>query len=96
MGETAVKEKCLAVLSDGRSDGAYKDNVYGSYVHGIFDSHKVSGAIVKALYARKDMEYGGMLADRKKYKEMQYDLLADEVRRNVDMDLIYKILRKKV
>lgn len=95
MGETVVNEKRLAVLSDGRSDGAYKGSVYGSYVHGIFDSPAVSGVIVKALYARKGMEYGGAFVDRKKYKETQYDLLAEEVRKNVDMDLIYKILREK-
>jgi adenosylcobyric acid synthase len=96
MGETIVHEKSLCVLSDGRTDGTQKNNVYGSYVHGIFDSHEVSENIIKKLFEKKGMTYGGRAIDRKKYKEMQYDLLADEVRRNIDMNLIYRILKEGV
>ena len=30
------------------------------------------------------------------YKERQYDLLADTVRGNMDMDLVYKVLNREV
>ena len=42
------------------------------------------------------LEYGAERTDRKSYKERQYKLLADNVRANLDMELIYKILRKEV
>ena len=42
------------------------------------------------------LEYGAERTDRKSNKERQYKLLADNVRANLDMELIYKILRKEV
>ena len=87
MGETITEEAPL--LSCG---GAQKDSVYGCYVHGVFDSSVVSERIVKALFKQKGITYNGVKIDRKAYKEIQYNKLADEVRRNIDMKLVYKIL----
>lgn len=94
MGETAVNGNSLALLSDGRSDGAVCGNVCGSYVHGLFDSKAVSEAIIKALFRKNNIEYSGNAIDRKSYKQTQYDILADEVRKNINMNLIYKILEE--
>ncbi len=87
MGETSSESASL--LSCG---GAFEENVYGCYIHGIFDSADVSECIVKTLYEQKGLYYEGRKIDRKKYKEQQYDLLAEEVRKNIDMELVYKIL----
>lgn len=96
MGRTQTREDALATLEDGRMDGAFHGNVYGSYVHGIFDSKEVSGRMVQALYQTKGLKYGGTAIDRKAYKETQYEILADGVRQSVDMDLIYRILKEGV
>lgn len=96
MGDTKINEKNFSVLSNGKNDGACKNNIYGSYVHGIFDSKDVSESIVKTLFQKKGLEYKDIFIDRKKYKEMQYDLLADEVRKNIDMDFVYKILKEGI
>lgn len=96
MGRTQTREDALATLEDGRMDGAFHGNVYGSYVHGIFDSKEVSGRMVRALYQEKGLAYGGTAIDRKAYKETQYEILADGVRQSVDMDLIYRILEEGV
>ena len=96
MGETNIGGNVLSELDNGRADGSWKGNVCGSYVHGIFDSADISGEIVKALFRSKGLEYGAERTDRKSYKERQYKLLADNVRANLDMELIYKILRKEV
>jgi len=96
MGETSIGGNVLSELDNGRADGSWKGNVCGSYVHGIFDSADISGEIVKALFRSKGLEYGAERTDRKSYKERQYKLLADNVRANLDMELIYKILRKEV
>lgn len=93
MGETSAREKRLTLL-EGKADGAWKDNVYGTYVHGIFDSAEVSGGIVKILMEKKGIQYTGTATGRKAYKETQYDLLAAAVRENVDMEMIYKILEE--
>lgn len=91
MGETMSDDKPL--LDCG---GAQKGNVYGCYIHGIFDSSDVSERIVKTLYERKGLAYSGNKIDRRAYKEKQYDLLADEVRKNIDMELVYKILNEGI
>lgn len=89
MGETASEDTPL--LSCG---GAQSGNIYGCYIHGIFDSAEVSERIVKTLYSRKGIAYGGGKKDRRAYKEMQYDILADGVRNSLDMKMIYKIIDK--
>lgn len=96
IGRTNVGENSFTVLENDTADGAYSGNVCGSYVHGIFDSKEVSEALVKALFEKKGIEYTDKAADRKAYKEMQYNILADAVRENTDMNLIYKILEEGV
>ncbi|MDE6595784.1 MAG: cobyric acid synthase CobQ, partial [Oscillospiraceae bacterium] len=91
MGETFSESPSM--LSCG---GVFEDNIYGCYIHGIFDSADVSESIVKALYKRKNLKYSGKKIDRKIYKEQQYDLIADEVRKNIDMELLYKILNEEI
>ena len=91
MGETVGIEKPLLKLSDGRTDGAYKNNIYGSYLHGFFDSEEVVGAIINAISERKGIAVEKTIS-RSEYKERQYDLLADGVRKNIDMQKIYEMI----
>ncbi len=70
-------------------------NVYGSYIHGLFDENGVAEAVVSALYARRGLPFtpGGVF-DVRAYKESQYDKLAAAVRGALDMELVYKILEE--
>ncbi len=78
---------------DGNQDGCICNNVAGSYIHGIFDNMKVAGAIVKILADYKGVQLEETEEfDFAKYKEQQYDILADSFRKSVDMDEIYRIL----
>lgn len=91
MGETVGIEKPLLKLSDGRTDGAYKNNIYGSYLHGFFDSEEVVCVIINAISERKGIAAEKTI-NRSEYKERQYDLLADGVRKNIDMQKIYEMI----
>ena len=72
-------------------------NVYGSYIHGIFDAPGITDAILKALCRQKGIDFNALgTFDMKAYKEQQYDKLADAVREGLDMDLVYKILNREV
>jgi adenosylcobyric acid synthase len=83
----------LVELPDGTRDGAQKGNVYGTYLHGIFDENGIAGEILRALLERKGIDGTDfVMDDRKVYKERQYDLLADGVRASLDMEKIYRIL----
>jgi len=68
-------------------------NVYGSYIHGLFDAPGVADAVLAALCRKKGVDAGILRAfDERAYKERQYDLLADAVRGGLDMDFVYRVL----
>ena len=76
-------------------------NVYGTYVHGIFDDGGIAGEIAAALCRQKGLDAEKILGENKAfdpvaYKETQYNKLADEVRRSLDMDLIYRIIKEGI
>ena len=78
--------------TDG-TDGISHGNVYGTYIHGIFDKEKIVSEIVKSLAEKKGLsmeEVEGV--DLKAFKESQYDLLADTLRKHLDMKAIYQIM----
>ena len=76
---------------------AGSENVYGSYVHGIFDANGIADCILKALCEKKGADFSDLeVFDVKEYKERQYDLLADAVREGLDMDYIYRIINGEV
>ena len=94
MGRTLLSEnaKPLMRLENGMPDGCQKGNVYGSYLHGFFDSEGCREAILGALAAQKGVSLQAEPFDLKAYKERQYTLLAKRVRENIDMNMIYSIL----
>lgn len=80
-----------------KSDGAQKENVYGSYVHGIFDAQEVVKTIVSAVLKEKGLDCSKVNAFQlKEYKEKQYDALADAVRMALNMEKIYDIIEKGI
>ena len=72
-------------------------NVYGSYIHGIFDAPGVSDQILRAICTKKGLDFAALgTFDLQEYKGRQYDLLADTVRGGLDMELIYRIINREV
>lgn len=91
-GPTERTNEDEPVVMQGKGTSA---NVYGSYVHGLFDSGEMAGAIVRSLARRKGvkLEDGGFL-DYRSFKETQYDKLADTLREYMDMEEVYGMLRE--
>ncbi|MBQ4386947.1 MAG: cobyric acid synthase [Prevotella sp.] len=80
----------LLTLGDGRHDGYRVDEkCMGTYVHGILDNQPFIDYLL-APYAEKLKE--APLFDYQAYKQQQYDLLADHVRRYVDVPAVYRFL----
>lgn len=97
MGRTeAIEgEKALLHLENGNADGMQHGNVYGCYIHGIFDQAEVTTAILRAILKKKGLDPDHVkVVDRKQYKEEQYDKLADIIRENLDMKMIYEIIER--
>ena len=94
MGQT---EGSLLRLENGKTDGCCAGNVYGCYIHGIFDESGIAKTIVRALADKKGVNINDTKPfDMRAYKEAQYDILADAVRKNMDMDKIYKIIEEGI
>lgn len=76
-------------------EGAFSGNVYGSYVHGIFDKGDIAAGIVQILAERKGvtLDTSGVM-DYRQFKEKQYDELAATLREYLDMEALYGILRE--
>ena len=72
-------------------------NIYGSYIHGIFDAPGISDTILRALCNARDISFDALGSyDVQSYKERQYDLLADAVRGGLDMPFVYRVLSREV
>ena len=86
--------QCVSGFTSG-STGVSSGNIYGTYIHGIFDRGEIAFAVVKALADRKGitlcMEEA---ADHRAFKEKEYDRLAEILRGSLDMDMIYSMLRE--
>ncbi|WP_019228169.1 cobyric acid synthase [Sedimentibacter sp. B4] len=93
MGDTIVTEGKSLLTAGGKQDGCIFNNVAGSYIHGIFDNMDVAETIVQILAERKGIGLTNKeKPSMKAYKELQYDILADCVRKSLDMEKIYKIV----
>ncbi|MBR2842579.1 MAG: cobyric acid synthase [Lachnospiraceae bacterium] len=72
-------------------------NVYGTYIHSIFDKGGIVTEIVKTLAKNKgiDLEKDNAI-DYAELKEREYDKLADVIRSSMDMDAVYGMLRESL
>ncbi|WP_276854214.1 cobyric acid synthase [Enterocloster lavalensis] len=78
-----------------KTDGWNRGNVYGSYVHGIFDDPGIARSLTEALLAKKGLcaDLAGTVDfDYAAFKEMQFTALAKGLRESLDMDRIYEIM----
>jgi adenosylcobyric acid synthase len=82
----------LLTLSDGRADGAVSGQVWGTYLHGIFENGAFRKRWLDLLLERKGLPplpSDGASADP---REGALDRLAAHVRSHVDLDRLRAIL----
>lgn len=82
----------LCTRQDRTHDGCIAgERCMGTYIHGILDN---SGFVDFLLSPYTQEEHSKSETDNwKEFKDEQYDKLADLIRRNVDMKLVYEILQ---
>lgn len=64
-------------------------NCLGTYIHGFLDNAPVIDSILRPYCTKKALKE---TISTKEFKERQYDLLAEHIRKYVDIDRIYKII----
>ena len=96
MGRTENLGGCRETirLEDGRTDGLCDPEglVFGTYLHGIFDTGEAASVLVGRLMEKKGMARGSWSFDPEEHKRQEYDKLADLIRNSLNMDRIYEIL----
>ncbi|MCX8131199.1 MAG: cobyric acid synthase [Clostridia bacterium] len=104
MGTTDYMEGCIPFLRISRvlerkesCSGGIRNTegtVFGTYIHGIFDSMVFTTGFINNLRKRKGLKQLRQSdnLDFKAYKEEQYDRLAALIRENLDMNKIYEII----
>lgn len=90
----------FCALADGRVDGCVQGRVLGTYLHGIMETDEFTKRLILLLGEEKGIdrnileEEAAQSLSYHAFKESQYDLLADAVRRHLDIERIYGILKK--
>ncbi len=93
-GQTTTAEKQLVTYKEGSGCGTEgsDSNTWGCYLHGIFDADLFRRWFIDRVRKRKGLgECKGPFASYD--LEPAFDSLADEVRKSIDMDRIYQLLR---
>ena len=95
-GRTTVNGEPFCRLADGTPEGCVCKNVFGTYLHGLFDSGELTQALVKLLCARKGISPKETRpTSMAEYRQTQFDLLADGVRKALDMGAVYRAMGMK-
>ena len=95
-GRTTVNGEPFCRLADGTPEGCVCPNVFGTYLHGLFDSGELTQALVKLLCARKGISPKETRpTSMAEYWQAQFDLLADGVRKALDMGAVYRAMGMK-
>lgn len=80
----------VARLDDGRDDGCRLNwSVVGSYMHGMLDNR----SLIDLLHKVAGRPVPPPAPSQREFKEQQYDLLADHLRRHIDIDRLYGIMK---
>ena len=95
MGDTSAQEAPFCILEDGRSDGCQRGTVFGTYLHGLFDTGELTVKLAAWLCERKGISPGDAAPlSHRAYQETQYNRLAEGVRQSVNLPEIYRILEE--
>ena len=89
-GRTEVRGEGFCTLADGTPEGCVQGNVFGTYLHGLFDTGELTEKLTAFLCSRKGLDPAGAdLIPMEQYRQQQFDKLADGVRAALDMPAVY-------
>ena len=93
MGVSEVRGEPFCQLDNGKRDGCHAGNVIGTYLHGLFDTGVLAEELIRELARRKGLDPGNIeVIPHETYVQQQYDILAEGVRKTLDVGKIYEIM----
>ena len=92
-GKTTVEGEPFCLLENGQPDGCVSGNVFGTYLHGLFDTGSLTQKLAEYLCAKKGITgEQAVPVSHREHQERQLDLLAEGLRQALDMDAVHAIL----
>ncbi len=89
--EARVLNKTL----DGKEDGYYTNvQTMGTYMHGILDNPEFVEYILSPYLKTEEKNRERQALSYHEYKDKQYDLLAEHVRKYVDVEKLYELMKQ--
>ena len=93
--DTSYIGQPLVTLDGGEQDGWQCGNVFGTYLHGLFDTGELTNIVADHLMHRRGIDPMNFRAEnRSEYRERQYRELAAVVRSSLDMEELYRIIKE--
>ena len=89
-GRTAVQGSPFCTQADGTPEGCVQGTVFGTYLHGLFDSGELTEKLAAYLCEQKGLcPEAAAPISMERYRAQQFDLLADSVRAALDLPAVY-------
>ena len=89
-GRTAVQGTPFCTQADGTPEGCVQGAVFGTYLHGLFDSGELTEKLAVYLCRQKGLcPEAAAPISMERYRAQQFDLLADSVRAALNMHAVY-------
>lgn len=88
MSEDSIK----CIFGDEKIKGIVKNNIIGTYLHGIFDNSEFTNYLLNVIRRKKGVDELSENFSFAEYKNNEYDKLAKILRENLDMKKIYEIM----
>ena len=90
--ENILKNDTVCLFGDENLKGTVKDNVAGTYIHGIFDNSEFTSHFLNEVRKFKGLDRIDENFSYRDYKNREYDKLAEVLRENIDIKKIYEIM----
>lgn len=90
--ENILKNDTGCLFGDENLKGTVKDNVAGTYIHGIFDNSEFTSHFLNEVRKLKGLDRIDENFSYSDYKNREYDKLAEVLRENLDIRKIYEIM----
>lgn len=90
--ENILKNDTGCLFGDENLKGTVKDNIAGTYIHGIFDNSEFTSHFLNEVRKFKGLDRIDENFSYSDYKNREYDKLAEVLRENIDIKKIYEIM----
>ena len=83
----------FAVFKNGQTEGCVRGTVWGTYLHGLFDTGELTERLARFLCEKKGISCSVLgPVSREAHAQKQYDLLAEELRKTLDIGAVCRAM----